>query len=63
MLAGGPLLLDAGGFVMGGGGPRHTSKASPYLWLSLRTPPVRPALCVQSFHFQSKFLGIVHNIV
>lgn len=36
---------------------------SPYLWLSLRTPPVRPALCVQSVHFQSKFFWIVHNIV
>ena len=44
-------------------GYRHTSKASPYLWLSLRTPPVRPALCVQSVHFQSKFFWIVHNIV
>ena len=56
-------LLDTEGLDICWRGYRHTSKASPYLWLSLRTPLVRPALCVQSFHFQSKFFWIVHNIV
>ena len=40
-------LLDTEGLDICWRGYRHTSKASPYLWLSLRTPPVRPALCVQ----------------